>query len=52
VNLVGTLEVLTENTVSSAVQYGVTTQKKNYATFVGYDYSPGKAMMMGKSINL
>jgi len=52
VHLVSTFEVLTENIVSSAVLHGITSQEKNsYASFVGYDYSPGKAMMTGERIN-
>ena len=52
-HLVGTFEVLTENILSSGELHGGTSQKKNcYATFVGYDHNPGKAMMIGERINL
>ena len=46
-----TFKVLTENTLSSAVIHGVTSLKKHcYATFVGYDYSPGEAMVIGERV--
>jgi len=45
--------VLTENIVSSAVLHGITSLKKTcYATFVGYDYIPGEAMMMGERVKV